>query len=129
MRRLQQLARLRRRFIAFGQKVFGHIDFEREKGGPVGLDMGARQVVALLADAVVFHANGSALPQNLGFANPDGGNPGEARAADLNFPHPAPINILLGCRRGQVKNKTNDPAAIIHPRDRWMPRIQSLIWN
>lgn len=48
---------------------------------------------------------------------------------DLNFPHPAPINILLGCRRGQVKNKINDPAAIIHPRDRWMPRIQSMIWN
>ena len=35
----------------------------------------------------------------------------KVRAVDLNFPHSAPINILLGCRRGQVKNKTNDPAA------------------
>jgi hypothetical protein len=28
-----------------------------------------------------------------------------------------------------VKNKTNDPAAVIHPRDRWMPWIQSRFWD
>jgi len=36
----------------------------------------------------------------------------------FEFPPRRPDQALLGCRRGQVKNKIKDPAAIIHPRDR-----------
>jgi hypothetical protein len=44
-------------------------------------------------------------------------------ASDLNFPRPD--LALLGCLRGQVNNKINDPAAIILRGTVWMPRTQS----
>ena len=35
------------------------------------------------------------------------------RGLRFEFPPPRPDQALLGWRRGQVKNKTNDPAAVI----------------
>jgi hypothetical protein len=52
---------------------------------------------------------------------------GHPATAAFEFPPRRPDQALLGWRRGQVKNKSNDPAALIHPRDRWMLRNQSNI--
>ena len=42
-------------------------------------------------------------------------------ASRFESPPPRPDQALLGWRRGQVKNKSNDPAALIHPKDRVLP--------
>lgn len=56
------------------------------------LAWGGRQVVALLVDAIVFHASGTALSEKSRLCRPVGGGKwDEARPTDLNFRRPAPI--------------------------------------
>jgi hypothetical protein len=48
--------------------------------------------------------------------------PVAASGEQFEFPPHRPDQALLGCRRGPMKNKSNDPAAITPPKRPSIPR-------